>query len=101
MSAPVRWCGSQYDQASHLFSYSPNALRTLMETSGFEVLSLRYSAPILGPVTSANSWVRGLKWRLAGSGLSMVAALAYRLSAGRLVWAPSFELIARRKDGVS
>ena len=101
MRAPVRWCGAQYDQAFHLFSYSPNALRMLMETSGFEVLSLRNSVPSLGPVTSANSWGRRLKWRLVGSGLSMVAALAYRLSAGRLVWAPSFELIARRKDGGS
>ncbi len=101
MRAPVRWCGAQYDQAFHLFSYSPDALRTLVETSGFEVLSLRNSAPSLGPVTSANSWGRRLKWRLIGSGLSLVAALAYRLSAGRLVWAPSFELIARRKDGIS
>jgi len=101
MRAPARWCGSQYDQAFHLFSYSPDALRRLVEASGFEVLSLRNSAPSLGPVTSADSWGRRLKWRLAGSGLSMVAALAYRLSAGRLVWAPSFELIARRKDGVS
>jgi len=98
---PVRWCGAQYDQAFHLFSYSPNALRRLMETSGFEVVSLRNSAPSRGPVTSANSWGRRLKWRLVGGGLSMVAALAYRLSAGRLVWAPSFELIARRKDGGS
>jgi len=65
------------------------------------LFSRRNSAPGLGPVTSADSWGRRLKWRLAGSGLSIVAALAYRLSAGRLVWAPSFELIARRKDGVS
>jgi SAM-dependent methyltransferase len=101
MRAPVRWCGAQYDQAFHLFSYSPSALRTLVETSGFELLSLRNSAPSLGPVTSANSWRRRLKWRLVGSGLSLVAALAYQLSAGRLVWAPSFELIARRKDGIS
>lgn len=101
MRTPVRWCGAQYDQAFHLFSYSPSALKTLMETSGFEVLSLRNSAPSLGPVTSANSWGRRLKWRLVGGGLSMVADLAYRLSAGRLVWAPSFELIARRVDGVS
>lgn len=97
---PVRWCGAQYDQAFHMFSYSPDALRTLIESSGFEVLSLRNSAPSLGPVTSANSWGRRLKWRLVGGGLSMVAAIAYRLSAGRLVWAPSFELIAKRKDGV-
>ncbi|MCC6139907.1 MAG: class I SAM-dependent methyltransferase [Nitrospira sp.] len=97
---PVRWCGAQYDQAFHLFSYSPNALRTLVEHCGFEVLSLRNSAPSLGPVTSAHSWGRRLKWRLVGGGLSLAAALAYRLSAGRLVWAPSFELIARRKTGV-
>ncbi|MEK7300877.1 MAG: class I SAM-dependent methyltransferase, partial [Nitrospirota bacterium] len=48
MRAPVRWCGSQYDQAFHLFSYSPSALRTLMESSGCEVLSLRNSVPSLG-----------------------------------------------------
>ena len=101
MRAPVRWRGSQYDQAFHLFSYSPNALRRLIEASGFEVISLRNSAPSLGPVTSANSRGRRLKWRVVGRGLSMVADLAYRLSGGRLVWAPSFELIARRKDGVS
>ncbi|MEQ1796102.1 MAG: methyltransferase domain-containing protein [Nitrospira sp.] len=101
MRAPVRWCGAQYDQAFHLFSYSPNALRTLVESSGFEVLSLRNSTPSRGPVTSANSLGRRLKWRLVGGGLSLVAALAYWLSAGRLVWAPSFELIARRKGGVS
>ncbi len=101
MRAPVRWCGSQYDQAFHLFSYSPNALRMLVETSGFDVLSLRNSAPSLGPVTSAHFWWRRLKWRLVGGGLWLAASLAYRLSAGRLIWAPSFELIAQRKDGVS
>ena len=90
MRAPVRWCGAQYDQAFHLFSYSPSALRTLVETSGFELLSLRNSAPSLGPVTSANSWRRRLKWRLVGSGLSLVAALAYQLSAGRLVCTQRF-----------
>ncbi|MCS6284990.1 MAG: class I SAM-dependent methyltransferase [Nitrospira sp.] len=101
MRIPVRLCGSQHDQTFHLFSYSPAALRILMEAHGFEVLSLRNSAQSLGPVTSANSWLRRLKWQVAGSGLSMMASIAYRLSAGRLVWAPSFELIARRKDGIS
>lgn len=101
MRTPIRWCGAQYDQAFHLFSYSPNALRTLVESSGFEVLSLRNSAPSRGPVTSANSLGRRLKWRLVGGGLALVAALAYRLSAGHLIWAPSFELIARRNDGHS
>ncbi len=97
----VRWCGAQSDQAFHLFSYSPAVLRTFVERSGFDVLSLRNSAPSLGPVTSAHSWGRRLKWRLVGGGLSLGATLAYWLSAGRLVWAPSFELIARRKDAVS
>lgn len=101
MRIPVRLCGAQHDQTFHLFSYSPDALRILMEAHGFEVVSVRNSAPSRGPVTSANSWGRRLKWRLVGGGLSMVAALAYRLSGGRLVWAPSFELIARRKDGRS
>lgn len=99
MRRPVRWFRSQHDQTFHLFSYSPDALRKLLDLYGFEVVSVRNSSPSLGPLTSANSWWRRLKWRLVGGGLSMVADLAYRLSAGRLIWAPSFELIARRKDG--
>lgn len=100
MRTPIRWCGAQYDQAFHLFSYSPSALKTLVETNGFEVLSLRNSAPSLGPITSADSWWRRMKWRVVGGGLSAAADLAYRLSAGGMIWAPSFELIARRKDRV-
>lgn len=97
MRAPVRWCGAQYDQAFHLFSYSPDALRVLVEQSGFNVRSLRNSSPSLGPVTSAHSWWRRLKWRLVGGSLWALATAAYRLSAGRLIWAPSFELIAQKK----
>lgn len=95
---PARWCGAQYDQAFHLFSYTPSALRTLMEANGFEVLSMRNSAPSLGPVTDAMSIGRRIKWRVTGSLFAFIAAVAYGISGGRLIWAPSFEVVARRSS---
>lgn len=99
LRGPVRWCGAKHDQTFHLFSYSPAALQALLAAHGFEVLALRNSAPSLGPVTGAHSWWRRLKWRVVGGGLALVAAMAYQLSGGRLIWAPSFEVVARKDGG--
>ncbi|MFO0707247.1 MAG: class I SAM-dependent methyltransferase [Nitrospira sp.] len=96
---PARWFGAQYDQAFHLFCYTPSALRVLLEANGFEVLSMRNSAPSLGPVTEATSIGRRIKWRLLGGLFSFAAAVAYGVSGGRLIWAPSIELVARPSSG--
>ncbi len=100
MRAPARWIGSQYDQAFHWYLYSARALTVLMEGAGLTVISLRNSKPSRGPLSSVHPWICQLKWTLSRSVLWPLSQSLYFMTRGRLVWAPSFEIIAQR-SGVS
>jgi 2-polyprenyl-3-methyl-5-hydroxy-6-metoxy-1,4-benzoquinol methylase len=101
MRTPARWVGSRCDQAFHLFLYSPHALRSLLEGIGLHTIAVYNSAPSRGPLTSANPWMSRLKWRIGAAAFWSCAELFYKVTGGRMVWAPSFELIARRSEGLS
>ena len=96
MRAPARWIGSQYDQAFHWYLYSARALTVLMEGAGLTVISLRNSKPSRGPLSSVHPWMSQLKWTLSRSVLWPLFQSLYFMTRGRLVWAPSFEIIAQR-----
>lgn len=98
MRTPARWVGSRYDQAFHLFLYSPQALRSLLQGIGLETIAIHNSVPSRGPLTPANPWMSRLKWRIGAPAFWSCAELLYRVTGGRVVWAPSFELIARRRE---
>ncbi len=101
MRTPARWVGSRYDQAFHLFLYSPEALRSLLQGIGLETIAIHNSVPSRGPLTPVNPWMSRLKWRIGAAAFWSCAELLYRVTGGRVVWAPSFELIARRSEGLS
>ena len=61
MRTPARWVGSRYDQAFHLFLYSPRALRSLLKGIGLHTIAIHNSVPSRGPLTSANPWMSRLK----------------------------------------
>jgi 2-polyprenyl-3-methyl-5-hydroxy-6-metoxy-1,4-benzoquinol methylase len=94
MRRPARWVRAQYQQAFHLFVYSPRALSRLSEAAGFHPVSVRNSRPSRGQVRGAMSRLKRWIWRIGGPALWGLAQAAYGVSGGRLVWAPSFELIA-------
>jgi len=96
MRAPARWIGSQYDQAFHWYLYSARALTVLMEGAGLTVISLRNSKPSRGPLSSVHPLMSQLKWTLSRSVLWPLSQSLYFMTRGRLVWAPSFEIIAQR-----
>lgn len=100
MRTPARWVGSRYDQAFHLFLYSPEALRSLLLGIGLETIAIHNSVPSRGPLTPANPLLSRLKWRIGAAAFWSCAELLYRVTGGRVVWAPSFELIARRSEGL-
>lgn len=100
MRTPARWVGSRYDQAFHLFLYSPQALRSLLQGIGLETIAIHNSVPSRGPLTPENPWMSRLKWRIGATAFWSCAELLYRVTGGRVVWAPSFELIARRSGGL-
>ena len=91
---PVRWIGARYQQAFHLFVYSPQVMQRLLPAAGFRVVAVRNSTPSWGPLTSARPSLAKLGWRTGGVALWMVAQAAYHLTNGHAVWAPSFEMIA-------
>jgi hypothetical protein len=98
---PAWWLGARYQQAFHFFVYTPRALVRHLQLAGFDVISVRNSRTSEGPVRAANGFIPAL-WRVGGAGLWLAAQGLYRLTAGRAVWAPSFEVIARRtKDGTA
>ncbi len=96
MRAPARWIGSQYDQAFHWYLYSAKALTVLMEGAGLTVISLRNSRPSRGPLSPVHPWFSQLKWTFSRSVLWPLSQLLYYVTRRRLVWAPSFEIIAQR-----
>ena len=100
MRAPASWVGSRYDQAFHLFLYSPQALRSLLETIGLHTIAIHNSVPSRGPLTPANPWMSRLKWRIGATAFWSCAEVLFKVTGGRMVWAPSFELIARRSEAL-
>ena len=96
MRTPARWVGSRYDQAFHLFLYSPQALRSLLKGLGLHTIAIHNSVPSRGPLSPANPWMSRLKWRIGATAFWSGAEMLYRITGGRMVWAPSFELIAQR-----
>jgi SAM-dependent methyltransferase len=101
MRIPARWVGSRSDQAFHLFLYSPHALRSLLKGIGLHTIAIYNSVPSRGPLTSTNPWMSRLKWRIGATAFWSCAELLFKVTGGRMVWAPSFELIARRSEGLS
>ncbi len=101
MRTPARWVGSRYDQAFHLFLYSPPTLRSLLQRVGLETIAIHNAVPSRGPLTLENPWISRLKWRIGATAFWSCAELLYAMTGGRVVWAPSFELIARRSEGLS
>ncbi|NOT22220.1 MAG: class I SAM-dependent methyltransferase [Nitrospiraceae bacterium] len=97
MRTPARWVGSRYDQAFHLFLYSPLALRSLLKGVGLQTIAIHNSVPSRGPLTPANPWMSRLKWRIGATAFWSGAEMLYKVTGGRMVWAPSFELIAQRE----
>lgn len=98
MRTPARWIGSRYDQAFHWYLYSVKAITVLLEGAGLTVISLRNSAPSRGPLSSVHPWFSRLKWTISRSVLWPLSQTLYYATSGRLVWAPSFEIIARRRE---
>ncbi|MBK9306362.1 MAG: class I SAM-dependent methyltransferase [Nitrospira sp.] len=96
MRAPARWIGSQYDQAFHWYLYSAKALTVLMEGAGLTVISLRNSTPSRGPLSPIHPWFSQVKWTLSRLALWPLSQFLYYVTRRRLVWAPSFEIIAQR-----
>lgn len=96
MRGPARLAGSQYDQAFHWYLYSAKALRGLMEAAGLTIISLRNSRPSRGPLSSVHPWFSRLKWTVSRALLWPLSQAAYYTTSGRIVWAPSFEIIAQR-----
>ena len=99
MRVPTRWVGSRYDQAFHLFLYSPQALRWLLRGVGLDTIAIYNSVPSRGPLTSVNPWMSRLKWQIGAKAFWSYAEVLYKVTGGRTVWAPSFELIAQRSEG--
>jgi SAM-dependent methyltransferase len=100
MRTPASWVGSRYDQAFHLFLYSPQALRSLLEKIGLHTIAIHNSVPSRGPLTPANPWMSRLKWRIGATAFWSCAEVLFKVSGGRMVWAPSFELIAQRGEAL-
>ncbi|OQW35084.1 MAG: hypothetical protein A4E19_01815 [Nitrospira sp. SG-bin1] len=96
MRTPARWMGSQYDQAFHWYLYTAKALATLMESIGLMIISLRNSRPSRGPLSPVHPWLGRLKWTVSRSLFWPIAQTLYYMTNGRVVCAPSFEIVAQR-----
>ncbi|MGE3976916.1 MAG: class I SAM-dependent methyltransferase [Nitrospira sp.] len=96
MRAPARWIGSRYDQAFHWYLYTTRSLKTLMESVGLKVISLRNSRPSRGPLSPVHPWFSRLKWTVSRALLWPLTQTLYHATGGRIVYAPSFEIVAQQ-----
>jgi 2-polyprenyl-3-methyl-5-hydroxy-6-metoxy-1,4-benzoquinol methylase len=96
MRTPARWIGSQYDQAFHWYLYTTTALITLLTTIGLTIISVRNSRPSRGPLSPVHPWLSRLKWAASRTLLWPLSQAMYYATNGRMVCAPSFEIIAQR-----
>jgi hypothetical protein len=96
MRTPARLIGSRYDQAFHSYLYTARALRTLMASAGLKVISLRNSRPSRGPLSPMHPWFSRLKWTVSRALLWPLTQTLYRATGGRIVCAPSFEIVAQQ-----
>jgi len=96
----LRWLGRRTGLDAypvlHVFAFTADGLRRLVEAAGFDVLGVRNSPLVAdGPAWADAAprriprWLRGL--------FAFSAAAAARLTAGRWLLAPSIELYARRR----
>jgi len=96
MRTPARLIGSRYDQAFHWYLYTTRSLKTLMESVGLKVISLRNSRPSRGPLSLVHPWFSRLKWAVSRALLWPLAQTLYHTTGGRIICAPSFEIVAQR-----
>lgn len=96
MRAPARWIGSQYDQSFHSYLYTAKALKTLMEHVGLHIISWRNSRPSRGPLSPVRPWFSRLKWTVSRALLWPLTQTVYHATGGRIVCAPSFEIVGQR-----
>ncbi len=96
MRTPARWIGSRYDQAFHWYMYTTKSLKPLMERVGLTIISLRNYRPSRGPLAPVHPWFSQLKWTVSRTLLWPIAQTVYYATNGRVVCAPSFEIVAQR-----
>ncbi len=96
MRTPARLIGSRYDQAFHWYLYTTKSLKTLMESVDLKVISLRNSRPSRGPLSPVHPWFSRLKWTVSRALLWPFAQTLYHATGGRIICAPSFEIVAQR-----
>lgn len=98
MRVPARWIGSQYDQAFHWYVYTAKALARLLTSAGLHVVGLRNSRPSRGPLSPSHPWWSRMKWAASRTALWAFAQTMHYATNGRIVCAPSFEMIAQRPE---
>jgi SAM-dependent methyltransferase len=89
------WLGLQFEQAFHLFVYTPSAVRALLRAATLEPISVRNSSTSLAPLHLSERLARRVAWRAAGMGLWVGAQVLYGVTGRRIVLAPSFEVAAQ------
>ncbi len=98
---PVFWLGLRFQQAFHLFVYTPQALKTLLQLNGFQVLSVRNAQLSNAPLILGDHPARRWLWYAGGRLVWVATQLAYWITGTRAIWSPSFELVAQRKPNKS
>ena len=74
-------------------------LARVMEAAGLHVIGIRNSRPSHGPLSPTHPWLSQLKWTVSRGILWPVSQTLYALSGGRLLCAPSFEIVAASRPG--
>ena len=95
--------GSGRAMIKHFTSFCIRLKRSvsLLKGVGLHTIAIHNSVPSRGPLAPANPWRSRLKWRIAGTAFWSCAEVLYKVTGGRMVWAPSFELIAQRRQGIA
>ena len=93
---------AQRQQAFHLYVFSPSTLIEILKKVGLIAVSVRNSktgcTPSYALVKSAGKYIWRVIWRIGGLALWLLAQSVFCLTNKRVVWAPSFELVATNEE---
>lgn len=83
---------------SHLYAFTPSSIANLLERVGFSTFRLKNSPPAKGDPYCAFPFLGDRLMNWIKNSFFISCELLYRLSIGKILWGPSMEVFASKKE---
>ena len=83
---------------SHLYAFTPSSIANLLERAGFSTFRLKNSPPAKGDPYCAFPFLGDILLNWIKNSFFISCELLYHLSLGKILWGPSMEVFASKKE---